>query len=61
MLQGWKPERQQCPASLHFSILPHHNANVDAMLETLAQAANKVRVSVLALRKTPIIHHAIHL
>ena len=42
---GWKVERQQCPDSLHCTIMPHHTPIVDKLVSALRGAAAKVKVS----------------
>lgn len=42
---GWKMERNQCPDSLHCSILPHHTRVADKFLDDLEEAAKYCRVS----------------
>lgn len=43
--RGWKMERQQLPDSLHCSILPHHTAVADELIESLRVCAKLVKVS----------------
>ncbi|KAK0066202.1 sphingosine-1-phosphate lyase [Biomphalaria pfeifferi] len=37
--KGWVMERQQNPTCLHCSILPHHNASCDALIDDLRESA----------------------
>lgn len=49
--KGWTLERQQCPPSLHFSIMPHHNETVaKKLLEDFKDSVQTVKV----------IHHRTH-
>ncbi len=41
---GWRMERQQYPSSLHCTIMPHHAAVVDELLDALGKAAAEVKV-----------------
>ena len=41
---GWTLERQQCPPSLHFSVMPHHAKAVDQLVADFRRAVDKVKV-----------------
>jgi sphinganine-1-phosphate aldolase len=41
---GWTLERQQCPPSLHFSIMPHHTAAVSQLVADFKTSVDKVKV-----------------
>jgi len=41
---GWTLERQQCPSSLHFSVMPHHTKAVDQLVTNFRCAVDKVKV-----------------
>lgn len=43
-MSGWKPERNQYPDSLHCTIMPHHVAAADQLLQDLSEAAQSVKV-----------------
>jgi sphinganine-1-phosphate aldolase len=40
---GWSMERQQCPPSLHFSLMPSHGKFVEDLLQNLAASVQAIR------------------